>query len=682
MQHETKMENQSWLKKLARRLGPGHIVNLCFIVVLLFSTLLTWREVVVLEDAYISSQRNHLENVANALDKHLQYNVDKLIFLRNGMREALVAPLDFTSLRNAVTEFEQHRDEHAWQIELNRRRTLPVNGVSDALVSEGNLLSRENESLDNEITAALEVGYLLRLAHNSSSMVEQAMYVSRAGFYVSTQPTLFTRNVPTRYYGYVTQPWFIGHSQRENRHRAVRWFTSQPEHASNTEPQVTVSVPVDSNNYWYGVLGMSIPVRTMQQFLRNAIDKNLDGEYQLYDSKLRFLTSSNPDHPTGNIFDPRELALLAQAMEHDTRGGIRMNSRYVSWERLDHFDGVLVRVHTLSEGVRGDFGSISIALTLLWALFTTMLLISWYVIRRMVSNMYVLQSSLQWQAWHDTLTRLYNRGALFEKARPLAKLCQTHQHPFSVIQVDLDHFKAINDRFGHQAGDRVLSHAAGLISSSLVLLVDDHELVRAGIRRILEDIKGIKVVGEASCGEDAVKWCRANAVDVVLMDMSMPGIGGLEATRKIARSTADVKIIMLTVHTENPLPAKVMQAGAAGYLSKGAAPQEVVSAIRSVYSGQRYIASDIAQQMALSQIEPEKTESPFASLSERELQIMLMITKGQKVNEISEQLNLSPKTVNSYRYRMFSKLNIHGDVELTHLAIRHGLCNAETLSSQ
>ncbi|MGC6744784.1 hypothetical protein ACP0HM_09025 [Escherichia coli] len=128
---------------------------------------------------------------------------------------------------------------------------------------------------------------MLRLAHNTSSMVEQAMYVSRAGFYVSTQPTLFTRNVPTRYYGYVTQPPGLSAIRNEkNRHRAVRWFTSQPEHASNTEPQVTVSVPVDSNNYWYGVLGMSIPVRTMQQFLRNAIDKNLDGEYQLYDSKL------------------------------------------------------------------------------------------------------------------------------------------------------------------------------------------------------------------------------------------------------------------------------------------------------------------------------------------------------------------------------------------------------------
>lgn len=213
-----------------------------------------------------------------------------------------------------------------------------------------------------------------------------------------------------------------------------------------------------------------------------------------------------------------------------------------------------------------------------------------------------------------------------------------------------------------------------------VLLVDDHELVRAGIRRILEDIKGIKVVGEAQCGEDAVKWCRSNAVDTVLMDMNMPGIGGLEATLKIMRYAPDIKVIMLTVHTENPLPAKVMQAGAAGYLSKGATPQEVINALRSVHAGQRYIASDIAQQMALSQLEPQ-TETPFCSLSERELQIMLMITKGKKVNEISEQLNLSPKTVNSYRYRMFSKLNISGDVELTHLAIRHGLFNAETLLS-
>ncbi|STJ10806.1 diguanylate cyclase [Escherichia coli] len=183
--------------------------------------------------------------------------------------------------------------------------------MSDALVSEGNLLSRENESLDNEITAALEVGYLLRLAHNSSSMVEQAMYVSRAGFtFRRSRPCLramFQRVITAM----SPNPGLLAiHNEKIVTARYAGSLRNR-EHASNTEPQVTVSVPVDSNNYWYGVLGMSIPVRTMQQFLRNAIDKNLDGEYQLYDSKLRFLTSSNPDHPTGNIFDPRELALLA-----------------------------------------------------------------------------------------------------------------------------------------------------------------------------------------------------------------------------------------------------------------------------------------------------------------------------------------------------------------------------------
>lgn len=208
-----------------------------------------------------------------------------------------------------------------------------------------------------------------------------------------------------------------------------------------------------------------------------------------------------------------------------------------------------------------------------------------------------------------------------------------------------------------------------------VLLVDDHELVRTGIHHILSDARGIKVTGEASCGEDAIKWCRNNPVDIVLMDMDMPGIGGLETTRKIVRYHRDIKVIILTIHTENPLPVTLMQAGAAGYLSKGAAPKEVINAIRAVHSGQRYIAPDIAQKMALSQIGPQKFESPVECLSDRELQIMLMITKGKKVNEISEQLHLSPKTVNSYRYRMFSKLKVSGDVELTHLAIRCGLVN-------
>lgn len=211
-----------------------------------------------------------------------------------------------------------------------------------------------------------------------------------------------------------------------------------------------------------------------------------------------------------------------------------------------------------------------------------------------------------------------------------------------------------------------------------ILLVDDHELVRTGISRIIDDVRGMKVIGEAESGEDAVKWCRSNEPDVILMDINMPGIGGLDAMSKILRINEDIKIIMLTMHTENPFPAKVMQAGAAGYLSKTAGPEEVLNAIRAVNSGQRYLAPEIAQQMALSQLSPSD-EDPFSVLSERELQIMLMITKGQRVADISEQLNLSPKTVNSYRYRLFGKLGVQGDVELTHLAIRYGMLDADTL---
>ena len=204
-----------------------------------------------------------------------------------------------------------------------------------------------------------------------------------------------------------------------------------------------------------------------------------------------------------------------------------------------------------------------------------------------------------------------------------------------------------------------------------VLLVDDHELVRTGIKRILDDVRGFKVVGEAKTGEEAVQFCRQNNPDIVLMDMNMPGIGGLEATKKICRFCPDVKVIVLTVQCEDPFPSKVMQIGAHGYLTKSAGPEEVVNAIRAVKTGQRYIAPEIAQQIALAQFSGRNDENPFASLSDRELQIMLMITKGEKVQTIADQLNLSSKTVNSYRYRMFEKLNVGGDVELTHLAIRH-----------
>lgn len=212
-----------------------------------------------------------------------------------------------------------------------------------------------------------------------------------------------------------------------------------------------------------------------------------------------------------------------------------------------------------------------------------------------------------------------------------------------------------------------------------ILLIDDHELVRIGIKRLLQDVQGIKVVGEASTGEEAVKAAKELIPDVALMDVQMPGIGGLEATRKMVRHNPDIKVIALTVYGDEPYPSRLLQAGAMGYITKGCDADEMVRAIRTAHSGQRYISSEIAQQLALKRF-TKAEELPLDILSERELQIMLMITSGQKVQDISNKLCLSPKTVNSYRYRIFEKLSIHSDVELTLLAIRLGLVEGHKVS--
>lgn len=193
---------------------------------------------------------------------------------------------------------------------------------------------------------------------------------------------------------------------------------------------------------------------------------------------------------------------------------------------------------------------------------------------------------------------------------------------------------------------------------------------------MLADMDGLKVVGQAESGEEALKKTRELKPDVVLMDVKMPGIGGLEATRKLSRSNPDIKVIAVTVCEEDPFPTRLLQAGAAGYLTKGAALEEMVQAIRLVFAGQRYISPQIAQQLALKSFQPQQSGSPFDLLSEREIQIALMIANCEKVQSISDKLCLSPKTVNTYRYRIFEKLSITSDVELALLAVRHGMVDA------
>lgn len=205
-----------------------------------------------------------------------------------------------------------------------------------------------------------------------------------------------------------------------------------------------------------------------------------------------------------------------------------------------------------------------------------------------------------------------------------------------------------------------------------LLIVDDHHLVRAGLRNIIDTAGGIEVVGEAESGEDAIRLNRELQPDVVLMDIGLPGLSGLETSERILQVRPSVRVIVLTAHAQPPFPARLLDMGAAGYLTKACDAQELVRAIRRVHDGERYIGSEIAQQLAMSLL-PGTPRSPFQELTPRELEVALMLARGMKPARIAERINVSPKTVSTHKYRIFDKLGVDSEVALLREAIRHDL---------
>jgi two-component system, NarL family, invasion response regulator UvrY len=204
-----------------------------------------------------------------------------------------------------------------------------------------------------------------------------------------------------------------------------------------------------------------------------------------------------------------------------------------------------------------------------------------------------------------------------------------------------------------------------------VLLVDDQELVRTGIEALLNATGDIAVVGVAKSGEEAVEVMATQSPDVVLMDVNMPGIGGIEACRRILQDNPEVKIITLSVNKDGSIPQQLFQLGVLGFISKDSPADEMINAIRKVMTGDRYLSTDVANNLATQGL-PGYYESPFAKLSRRESEVVNLILQGKSIKEMSEMLILSDKTVNTYRYRLYDKLNIKNDVELTRLAFKFG----------
>ena len=213
------------------------------------------------------------------------------------------------------------------------------------------------------------------------------------------------------------------------------------------------------------------------------------------------------------------------------------------------------------------------------------------------------------------------------------------------------------------------------------MIVDDHDLVVHGFKSLLGANADIDVVATANSGENAIDKCHelGGAIDVILMDVNMPGIGGMEATHRISKRWPGIGIIIVTVHDEGPLPKQLLNGGARGYLTKGNGVDEMIAAIRDVHAGKHYIAKEIAQQLALSVLPGEA--NPLEKLSRRETQVLMMIAKGMRTQAISETLNLSPKTISTYRARLYEKLDVSSDIELLHLAMKYGVLDENSLNA-
>lgn len=204
-----------------------------------------------------------------------------------------------------------------------------------------------------------------------------------------------------------------------------------------------------------------------------------------------------------------------------------------------------------------------------------------------------------------------------------------------------------------------------------VLLVDDHAVVRMGFKMLLESAPDIKVVAEAESGEQGVKLYMEHHPDVVVMDITMPGIGGLEAIERIMAKESNARILVLSAHEDSVHPKRVLNAGAMGYLTKRSAAEELIKAIRTVAGGKRYLEASVAQQMAIQQLSGE--QNPVDILSDREFEVFMALAKGKTTNDIAETLCLSPRTVGTHLYNIKQKLNANNSAEIALIAMRSGL---------
>jgi diguanylate cyclase (GGDEF)-like protein len=428
------------------------ITHVCFLSLFLLITFLFWQQGELFNHGYRTSQLSHLESVTARLESKSQYQMDNLRYLRRMFIETLHEP-QFTPLSQLTSRASNKETLSPLHIQ-----SLPI---PDSVLYFKNQSEDESERLTRrEYQALRDIQDLFPLAGGSNRLSSSIYYMSRSGaFIASLSPDVNTLLVQSAN-PLAKQGSFVLGSPLLNPRREPFW--TRQNIANTGKTLINGSLPVDFDDRWIGLFGIAVTTQTLRLFLSSSLPEDTQSAYLLFDEQMNPLTRPVGSQNGYHLSEKQRLAIL-EKLTDKSRGTLRFGYAYVTFGQVRGTGAILVSIQTIGQGLHEDFGRFSILLVVMWLTVILILLGSHRMICRLIRNMGQLQQEMHRHALHDDLTGVLNRRGFFETTGRISP----QYVDYSLIQLDLDHFKKVNDRFGHQVGDRVLIHATRCIQQAI-----------------------------------------------------------------------------------------------------------------------------------------------------------------------------------------------------------------------
>lgn len=428
------------------------ITHVCFLSLFLLITFMFWQQGELFNHGYRTSQLSHLESVIARLESKSQYQMDNLRYLRRMFIETLHEP-QFTPLSQLAA-----RASNKETLSPLRIQSL---AIPDSVRPFKNQTEEERASLTRrEYQALRDIQDLFPLAGGSNRLSSSIYYMSRSGAFIASLSPDVNKLLIQSANPREIQGSFVLGSPMLNPRREPFW--TRQNIADTGKTLINGSLPVDFDDRWIGLFGIAVTTDTMRLFLSSALPEDTHSTYLLFDKKMNPLTRPVGSQNGYQLSEKQRLAILAK-LTGESRGTLRFGYAYATFGKVTGTGAILVSIQTVRQGLHEDFGRFSILLMLMWLTVILILLGSHRMICQLIRNMGQLQQEMHRHALHDDLTGVLNRRGFFETTGRISP----QYVDYSLIQLDLDHFKKVNDRFGHQVGDRVLIHATRCIQQAI-----------------------------------------------------------------------------------------------------------------------------------------------------------------------------------------------------------------------